>query len=215
MDEAGDRPAAEAEAARRRREVREAESGREADIDRREEPARIDAGAAVRARDEKLVAGTGRGTERQRHRPVRGPVPVWQSEGRIAGRCPQHLLEVEEVHPVPRQEEEAAVLALLPSSSGVLRTGGAVHVRPVLPAARIARRQRLHGGHRGPQPCDQGGGGGREVPSGPDRLRDGRRGGREGHRAGTGAGRKSLQNVATVDPHPRLQIFADVIKKTP
>src|SRR5829696_6564358 len=109
-------------------------------------------------RDEKLVAGICRRTERQRHRPVRGPVPVWQGEGRIAGRRPQHLLEVEEVHPVPRQEEEAAVLALLPGSSGVLRTGGAVHVRPVLPTARIARRQRLHGRDRGPQPCDHGGG---------------------------------------------------------
>src|SRR5690349_17554998 len=74
--------------------------------------------------------------------------------------------------PVPGQEEEAAVLTLLPGSGGMLWGRGAMQVGPVLPASRVTDRAGLHGGDDLAEACNQGSRSIREVLADPHSLRD-------------------------------------------
>ena len=93
--------------------------------------------------------------ERLRQYPVRGDevVPVGQRQGWIVRRPAQDALEPVEVHAVPGQEKEAAVLALPPGRMVSLFWRRAMHIRLEAPAARIVRiiqAELLH--HRHPAP---------------------------------------------------------------
>src|SRR3954453_20732931 len=131
-----------------------------------------------------------------------------KGEVRVARGRAQYLLELEQVHPVPGQEEEAAVLILLPGSGGILWARGAMHVGPVLPASRITNGAGLHGGDALAEACNQGSRSIREVWADPHDLRDSRpRLGTQGARADpAGDPFQDVATVQTVESHVPLPL---------